>query len=430
MSEAGKPTNVRWRVFILIAFASFVAYVLRTTMSIGAPAIIEDLGISSIQFGWITSAFLWSYAALQFPGGIFGDKAGPRKALAIIAAMWGVGLALTALVPGRAVLSAGAVVGLMIFVRFLNGIVHAPVFPVINVSICRWFPVGGWALPNGLASSGLTLGSAAASPLLAWMISLYGWRISFLILAPLGVFLSAAWWWYARDYPQQHPAANRAEVDMIEANRAPAKLTPINPPGWVRVLRNRDIVLLTLSYAFSNYVFYSILSYFFLYLVVDRSFADIEAGGFYGQIWLVAAAGAAIGGWLCSWLCKKIGLRWGSRWPIIIGQSGCAVLFIVGAYYANPVVAVAILSIAFCFQQMTEGAYWSSSIAIGDQFAGAAGGIMNTGANAMGAINAILVVWLAETYSWSFAMATNACFTLVALGLMLFVRPDKPVRLD
>ena len=128
MRETGKPTNVRWRVFLLIALASFVAYVLRSTMSVGAPAIIEDLGISTIQFGWITSAFLWSYAALQFPGGMFGDKAGPRKALTIIAVLWGVGLALTALVPGKAVASAGTIVGIMILVRFLNGIVHAPVF--------------------------------------------------------------------------------------------------------------------------------------------------------------------------------------------------------------------------------------------------------------------------------------------------------------
>ena len=430
MSEAGKPTFVRWRVFILIAFASFVAYVLRTTMSIGAPAIIEDLGISSIQFGWITSAFLWSYAALQFPGGIFGDQAGPRKALAIIAALWGVGLALTAIVPGKAVMSAGAVVGFMMLVRFLNGIVHAPVFPVINVSICRWFPVGSWALPNGLASSGLTLGSAVASPLLAWLIMQYGWRTSFLALAPLGIVLAIAWWWYARDFPHQHPAANEAEISLIAADRPPTQFATINPPGWVRVLKNRDIVFLTLSYAFSNYVFYSVVSYFFLYLVVGLEFGDLEAGGLSGQIWLVAAAGAAFGGWLCDRLCRRIGLRWGSRWPIIIGQSGCAILFFVGAYFSNPIIAVAILSAAFCFQQMTEGAYWSSSIAIGNQFAGAAGGIMNTGANAMGAINAVLVVWLAESYGWSFAMASNAFFTLAALGLMLMVRTDKPIPLD
>lgn len=430
MRETGRPTNVRWRVFILIAAASFVAYVMRTTMSVGAPAMIEDLGISKLQFGWITSAFLWSYAALQFPGGIFGDKAGPRKALAIIAVLWGVGLALTAIVPGKAVASAGTIVAMMIGVRFLNGIFHAPVFPVINVSISRWFPVGAWGLPAGLSSSGLTLGSAVASYPLALMISEYGWRASFLIVAPLGLLLSGLWWWYTRDDPQEHTATNAAEVELITSDRPPPVLSPINPPGWVRVLKNRNIVLLTASYACSNYVFYSVMSYFFLYLVEARQFTDLEAGAFNGQIWLLAAAGAAIGGWLCDHLCRKLGLRWGYRWPIIIGQSGCALLFIVGAYYSGPIVAVAILSLAFCFQQMTEGAYWSSSISIGNQLAGTAGGIMNTGANAMGAVHAVLFVWLAESYSWAFAMASNAVVTLLALVLMLLVRTEEAIPLD
>lgn len=430
MREASRPTNVRWRVFLLIALASFVAYVLRSTMSVGAPAIIEDLGISTIQFGWITSAFLWSYAALQFPGGIFGDKAGPRKALTIIAALWAVGLILTALVPGKAVASAGMIVGIMILVRFLNGLVHAPVFPVVNVAISRWFPVGSWALPTGLSSSGLTLGAAAASPLLAWMILEFGWRFSFLVLSPLGFILAAVIWWYARDYPQEHAAINEAEIDLISAERMPPVLSPINPPGWIRILKDRNIVLLTLSYSFSCYVFYTILSYFFLYLVTGRQLGDLEAGVLNGQIWLVAAFGAAFGGWLCDYLCHKVGLRWGYRWPVIIGQVGCAILFVIGAYHQEPAVAVAIMSIAFCFQQMTEGAYWSSSIAIGNQLAGTAGGILNTGANIMGAINAILLVWLADSFGWAIAMASNAIFTLIALALMMFVRTDEPIPLD
>jgi sugar phosphate permease len=429
MQEASKPTNVRWRVFLLIAAASFVAYVMRTTMSVGAPAMIEDLGISKLQFGWITSAFLWSYAALQFPGGIFGDKAGPRKALAIIATLWGVGLALTAIVPGKAVASAGTVVGLMIAVRFLNGVFHAPVFPVINVSISRWFPVGAWGLPAGLSSSGLTLGSAVASPVLAWMILEFGWRASFLAIAPLGLILSGLWWWYTRDDPQEHVATNDAEVALITSDRPPPVLSPINPPGWVRVLKNRDIVLLTASYTCSNYVFYSVMSYFVLYLVEAREFGELEAGALNGQIWLLAAVGAAIGGWLCDYLCKKLGLRWGYRLPIIIGQAGCALLFIVGAYYSSPLIAVAILSLAFCFQQMTEGAYWSASISIGNQLAGTAGGIMNTGANAMGAVHAVLFIWLAGSYSWEIAMASNAAVTLLALALMLLVRSDQPIAL-
>jgi ACS family glucarate transporter-like MFS transporter len=285
-------------------------------------------------------------------------------------------------------------------------------------------------LPVGLSSTGLTLGSAAASPFLAWMIVEFGWRWAFLVLSPLGLILSGLWWWYSRDNPAEHRSINQAEVDLITGGRESPMLAPINPPGWVRVLRTRNILFLTGSYACSNFVFYTVMSYFFLYLVEARMFDEIKAGALSGQIWLLAAGGAAFGGWLCDRLCKKLGLRWGYRWPIIIGQGGCALLFCIGAYYANPLLAVAILSFAFTFQQMTEGAYWAASISIGRQFAGAAGGILNTGANVMGAINAVVLVWLAESHGWAFAMASNAVVTLLALLLMLPVRGDEPVPLD
>lgn len=414
-----------------MASASFVAYILRGTMSIAAPAMMEDLRLTEIQFGWVASAFLWSYAACQFPGGIFGDKVGPRKALAIIAALWSVGLILTVVVPGPAVASVGVILGTLMIVRFLNGLFHAPVFPVINIAISRWFPVGGWALPTGLSSSGLTLGFAASAPLLAWLVGAYGWRIAFLLLAPLGFIVSALWWWYVRDDPRDHQQSNAAEIQLIAANRpSAAAALPINPPGWMRILRDRNILLLSASYTFSNYLFYSVITWFFYYLVQIRDFSDFDAANVTAMQWIGAAIGAAFGGWLCDRFCKKIGLRWGSRWPVVIGQLGCAIFIVIGAYHADPIVSVAFLGLALFFQQITEGAYWSSSISIGNRLAGAAGGFMNTGANAMGAVNALLVPWIAQTVGWNFAIASNAIFTLLAMALLLLVRADEPVALD
>jgi sugar phosphate permease len=430
MRETGRPTNVRWRVFLLIASASFMAYVLRGSISIATPAMMQDLGLSEIEFGWIVSAFLWSYTICQFPGGIFGDKAGPRKALTIIAIFSSVGLILTAAVPGPAIVSGGVVLGLMMAVRFLNGIVHGPVFPVINVAISRWFPAGGWALPTGLSSSGLTLGFAATAPVVTWMVLDFGWRVSFLILSPLGFVLAGLWWWYARDYPGEHESVNEVELALITADRVPPVTAPINPPGWVRILKNRNIVLLTLSYSFSNFIFYSVFSWFPYYLIKIRDIDPTTSGYATASQWIAAAAGAALGGWLCDKLCKQIGLRWGGRWPIIIGQLGCAIFLFIGAYHSDPMIAVVMLGLCFFFQQITEGAYWSSSISIGNQFAGAAGGVINTGANAMGAVNALLVPWFASMFGWPFAVASAGIFTLIAMLLMLFVRADEAIVLD
>lgn len=98
------------------------------------------------------------------------------RSMVAIAVLWGVLTIATSLIPGAATSSVGFILVSLITVRFLVGMVHAPVFPVINCSIERWFSMGGWALPTVLCSTGLTLGFAAAAPVLVWMIAQWGWR--------------------------------------------------------------------------------------------------------------------------------------------------------------------------------------------------------------------------------------------------------------
>ena len=421
-----RPGNVRWLVFAILAFGSFISYVLRANISIAAPTMIEDLQLNEIQWGWILAAFTAGYAIFQFPGGIFGDRAGARRAITIVAVLWGVLTIVTALVPGPEAAPAAVVIGSLMLVRFLVGAMHAPIFPVQNVAISQWFPVGGWALPLGLSSTGLTLGFAAAAPLLAWLIIQYGWRVSFLIIAPLGFLVAALWWWYSRDDPADHASVNAAELELIKANRSVPKADGESRPGWLRVLKNRNVLLLTLSYSCMNFVFYEVFNWFYYYLVEVRQFSAQDAGYVSSTQWIAGAAGAAIGGWICDALCKRIGLKWGCRWPIIVGMTLSALLLVGGAYYADPMIAVAMLAFCFFFNQMTEGTYWATSIAIGGEYAGAAGGVMNTGANLMGVANALLVPWFADVFGWTVALASGAGFALLGAILLLFVRADKP----
>ncbi|MGB5491717.1 MAG: MFS transporter, partial [Woeseiaceae bacterium] len=128
-----KPSNVRWVIFAILALGSFISYVLRANISIAAPDMIEELKLSEIEWGWVLAAFTAGYAVFQFPGGIFGDKSGARKAITIVAVLWGVLTIVTALMPGPEVASAGVVIGSLMLVRFLVGAVHAPIFPIQNV---------------------------------------------------------------------------------------------------------------------------------------------------------------------------------------------------------------------------------------------------------------------------------------------------------
>lgn len=417
-------------MFAILAFGSFASYMLRSNVSMAAPAMMRDLGLTEIQFGWVLAAFTAGYAAFQFPGGVFGDSVGPRKALTVIAVLWSVTTILTVVIPGPDVASLGVILSSIIFVRFLVGASHAPIFPVITTAIARWFPTGRWALPQGLSSTALTLGAAAAAPLMPWLIAQFGWRLSFLIISPFGFLVAAAWWWYARDFPGKHPAVNEAEKQLITADRDPPVENLPPPPGWLRVLKNRDVILLMLSYSCMNFVFYEVFNWFPYYVSEIREFDPQTAGYVVSTQWIAGAAGAALGGWLCDRLCSVTGLCWGCRWPIIIGMLVSGVLLVGGAVHPNAAVAVTLLAFCFFFNQLTEGTYWATSIAIGGQFAGSAGGVMNTGANVVGILNALLVPWMAGAVNWTFAISSGAFFCLAGAALMLFVRPDRSLVLD
>ncbi|HKJ19333.1 MAG TPA: MFS transporter, partial [Woeseiaceae bacterium] len=193
-----RPTFVRWRILSILVLASFVSYTLRYNTSSAAPVMMADLGLNEMQWGWVMAALLTGYALFQLPGGILGDRLGPRRLLSAIAVLWAVLTVVTAMVPGKEIASTGVILASLMAVRFLVGATQAPVYPGTNPAIVSWFPVGGWALPCGLSSMGLNLGVAVSTPILVWSIIELGWRTSFVAMSSLGFLLAGLWWWYAR----------------------------------------------------------------------------------------------------------------------------------------------------------------------------------------------------------------------------------------
>jgi ACS family glucarate transporter-like MFS transporter len=321
----------------------------------------------------------------------------------------------------------GLTLTLLILARFLVGAAHAPIFPVQNSAFSRWFPPGNRALPLGLSSTALTLGLAATAPLLSWLVVEYGWRIAFCLLSPTGLLVAGLWWWYGRDRPADHPAMTAQELAVIEGERGGLQETEDRPPAgsWKRILKNRDVLLLMASYSCMNFIFYQVFNYFYQYLVEQRGFDEVTAGWVTSSQWIAGAIGAAFGGWLCDRLSRRFGLRWGARWPIIAGLLLSGGLLLAGSLSTQADVAVILFIGCFLFNQITEGAYWSASISIGGRLAGTAGGVMNTGANLMGIVNANLVPLIAHALGWTSAIASGALFGLLGAVFMLGVRADK-----
>jgi ACS family glucarate transporter-like MFS transporter len=389
---------------------------------------MTDLNISEQQLGYILAAFTAGYTIFQFPGGLMGDSLGPRKALTICMLLWGVLTLLTSAIPGGATTSVTTTLVLLIIVRFLVGAAHAPIFPLTGGVVERWFPAGNWALPNGLSSTGLTLGTAATAPVLAWMLGAYGWRVSFILLTPLAFIVAALWWWYARDHVAEHPATNDAEVALVRSDHPQSMPGDDSEPSWLRVLKNRNVLLLMLAYACMNYVFYQMFNWVFYYLVTVRGF-DPQTAGFLTSVqWVAAAVGATLGGVICDSACRRFGIRRGCAWPAIVGVVLSGAFFFGGAVSGNTTVVVACLASSFFFNQLTEGAFWAAGISIGGCHAAAACGVMNTGGNAMGIVNSLLVPFTASSFGWTAAMVTSTFFAFASAVLWMFIRADKTIE--
>src|SRR5437762_3280927 len=84
-----RPTNVRWLIFVLACAASWLLYLHRYAWGIIKPAFREEYpDFSDVEIGWLDSAFLATYAFGQIPGGMAGDRFGPRAVLSILALVW------------------------------------------------------------------------------------------------------------------------------------------------------------------------------------------------------------------------------------------------------------------------------------------------------------------------------------------------------
>lgn len=419
--------GVRWIVLAIIVFASFVAYVLRTNMSIVGETMMHDLGMNEYQLGLVFSSFAAGYAIFQFPGGIFGDRFGPRFAITAIAVAWGLLTIITALIPGTDVLSVAMIVAALMATRFLVGAVHAPFFPVtIGGTIASWFPVRQWGISNGLTSTGLTLGAAAAAPIIVWLMEAYGWRAALLITAPAGFLIALIFRWYVTDDPQDHPQVTAKELAVIASDRPEEGVVP-EKGAWKLALKNRNVLMITASYFCMNYVFYLFFSWFFFYLVDVKGFSATDAGMLSAAQWVFGAIGATAGGLLCDFLVRRQGLRSGPRGLTMTALMLSAVCLGVGAMAENVAISISMLCLSFLFNQICEAPIWVSTMAVAGRHAPIATGILNTGANIPGVLGGLLVPVTAGLLGWPAAMVTGSIFAIVGALLWLFIRVDEPM---
>ena len=173
-----------WLLCLLLFFAAALCFLDRQVLSVLAPTITKEFGMSNTAYSRVVFAFVASYTLMLALGGRVMDALGTRRGLTLAVGFWSLASAAHAFVAGP--LSLG-------LARFLLGVGEGPAIPGAIKGAVEWMDARRRGLAIGLASSGAAVGSVLAPPLTAWAAQHLGWRGAFAATAALGAIWLVAW---------------------------------------------------------------------------------------------------------------------------------------------------------------------------------------------------------------------------------------------
>jgi ACS family D-galactonate transporter-like MFS transporter len=405
-----RPTRVRWvPILAMVAIGTMINYLDRTVLGIAAPFLSRDLGLTAGQMGLVFSAFSWSYALLQIPGGIFLDRFGTRVTYCIAVVFWSLFTALMA-----AVRSLNG----LLMTRIGVGIFEAPCFPANSRILATWFPQGERARANAIYSVGQYAGLGFLSVPLFWFTQRFGWRGLFVTVGAFGVLFGAAWWMLYRN-PGESARVNEAELRHIEAGGGGEyKGEPLRFE-WRHILlllRRRQILGASIGQFGGNSTQVFFVTWFPTYLVTARGMTFIQAGFMTSLPYIGASIGVLIGGLMSDTILKRTGSpNLARKLPIVSGMLLAST--IVAANYVpsgNNAAVILIMSIAFFGQGMTNLGWTVISDVAPKKLIGLTSGIFNFSANLAGIVTPVVI-------GFAFGMTGSFVGPLIYIALVALV---------
>lgn len=421
------PVRIRWWIFAFMLAFSTLSYIQRLGVQDLAATIMPALHLSQMQIGWLATAFTAAYALAQFPGGILSQQVGARWTLVIVGVL---GVVATVSFPAATMVLAGtALFVALLLAQILLGVSQGPLNPAVSAILESWLPEKRWAMANGLGSAVSNLGGMVTPLLVVLLSGSFGWQGALFWIAVPVALLTVAWAGYGRSRPREHPAVTPEELAELGSS-ATETTRPVTMQRLRKLLGDRNVLLLTLSYLCMNFAFYLLSFWSFLYLVQVREFSGIQAGMVGAVPWIGAGLGAAVGGFSSDWLAGRIGVRWGYRLVPLLALPVAGFMLLVAIEVSIPSAAVLALAVAFFMIELTEGAYWASIMRVARSDIAAASGILNTGGNAGGIITHPIVGFLTSGGAWGGAFVTGTVLAVIAACLWLAIDPERRADVD
>ncbi len=420
--STGSIGRQRYILIIILFFHTVNTYMDRVCISSAKGDIIRDLKISEQTMGWIFGIFALGYALFQVPSGWFADRYGPRKALTVVVSFWSTFTALT----GAAFNALS-----MLVMRFIFGVGEAGAFPGATRAFYRWLPVRERGIAQGINFSGSRIGAGVSYFLMPLVISLIGWRLTFVANGVVGVLWVVVWLWWFRDDPKDNPRVGRPELDYIEKGRE-SEFVVAEKVSFAEIFTSSNMFLAMAQYFASNITFFICLSWLPSYLKGTWG----RGAEFYAAIPVFCAATANwLSGSLVTFLYNK-GYHVGSRRiPAIIGFTLGAVGLLLATQAQSLILFVIFFSIAIYGVDMTLSPSWAFCMDIGADKSGAVSGSMNMAGNIGSAISAIIFPYFVANITLPyFAERTGtansffvfaAALNILAIGAWLFMDPNR-----
>jgi ACS family D-galactonate transporter-like MFS transporter len=342
-----QATGKRHRLLAMLFITVVITYLDRSNLSIAATAIAQDLQLDPAQMGLVFSAFGWSYALLQIPGGMLVDRTRPRLLLALVIGLWSLATILQGFASAFAVL---------LSLRVLLGALEAPAYPTLNRVVTTWFPDSERARAIASYTSGQYVGLAFLTPVLVLTQQHFGWQGVFFLTGAIGVVWGLVWYALYRE-PSEASGINEAELETIRAGGGLVDLagseekhrnrTRYTAADWRAVLGNRKLWGVYIGQIAVTSTLWFFLTWFPTYLVKYRHMDFLKVGFMAAVPFLAAFVGILGSGLLSDWMVRRgVSATVARKVPIVTGLLLSTA--IVGANYVEtPTMVILFMAIAF-----------------------------------------------------------------------------------
>jgi ACS family hexuronate transporter-like MFS transporter len=431
VSDGFKVPGLRWWIIGLVFLATLINYVDRLTISVLAPVITRDLGLTNTQFGGIVFWFLLAYTISQGLSGKLYDRIGTRIGFVVSITIWSVAAMAHAFARGLGTLS---------LFRFVLGLGEAGNWPGAAKTVAEWFPTRQRALGMAIFNSGAAIGSIVAPPLIVWLQLKYGWQTTFIVTGCLGVVWLGLWLLFYQS-PGKHPWVTTEELQLIEEGkeerggdeetpRQREDLSVSTFARWRDLLRYRQVWAIVLARFLTDPVWWLYITWLPKYLADARGFTLTKIGLFAWVPYVAADAGSLSGGWLSGYLIERGWSVDRARKTVIALAALMMPAGIFAAFVSNPFVALALIGIVlFGFQVWINNVQTLPSDFFPDRAVGSVAGLGGTGAGIGSMIFILSTGWIVDHYSYvPILVAAGMLAPVGTLGL--FALCGKVKRLE